>query len=47
MADACEQMEDVGMPFSNHHVERTITSPQEEEAYSIRWVVNVPRDSTV
>ena len=30
MADACEEMEGVGMLLSNHHVEGTITSPQEE-----------------
>ena len=35
MADACEEMEGVGMLLSNHHVEGTITSPQEEEAHSI------------
>ena len=47
MADACEEMEGVGMLLSNHHVEGTITSPQEEEAHLIRSVVDVPHDSTV
>ena len=47
MADACEEMEGVGMLLSNHHIEGTITSTQEEEAYSIRRVVDVPHDSTV
>ena len=36
MDDAYEEMEGVGMLLSNHHVEGTITSPQEEEAHSIR-----------